>query len=190
MKLIVGLGNPGKKYEKTRHNLGFWVVEALLRKLASLKKTRWQEKKKLQIEMARVGDLILAKPLTFMNASGTVVKRLFTDHCSLMTDLWLVHDDIDLPLGKIKIVQGRGAAGHRGVESIIRALGSNEFVRFRLGVGKPFQTSKSKEEVADFVLSEFDQKEKNEAKKMVKKAVAIIQFALQNSLQAAASKLL
>ena len=169
MKLIVGLGNPGEKYQKTRHNIGFWVVEALLRKLAPLKKTTWQEKKNLQAEIARVGNLVIAKPTTMMNSSGTSVQKLKIRFKPSQEELWLIHDDIDLPLGKIKIVQGRGAAGHRGVESIVRTFGNQDFARFRLGVGRPFQATKSKAEVTEFVVSEFDSKEKTEAKKMVKK---------------------
>lgn len=178
MKLIIGLGNPGEKYRDTRHNIGFWVVEALLKKLVPLEQTRWQEKKKLQAEIARMGDIVLAKPLTMMNASGIAVKKLIVRFRPQIGDLWLIHDDIDLLLGKIKIVQGRGAAGHRGVESVIRALGTKDFVRLRLGIGP------SKGDPADFVLSKFDNKEKTVAKKMVKRAVETLQFALQNGLEA------
>ncbi len=177
VKLIVGLGNPQKKYHFTRHNLGFWVVEALLRKLAPLKKTRWQVKKKLQAEIARVGDLVLAKPLTSMNASGLAVQKLAARFRPHLVDIWLAHDDLDLPLGKIRIVQNRGAAGHRGVESVIQHLGTKDFNRIRLGIGP------SRGDPAEFVLREFEKKEQVEAKKMVKKVVKMLQLAIKNDIE-------
>jgi len=137
MKLIVGLGNPGEKYENSRHNLGFVVLDALLQKLTPVEKTVWQEEKKSNSLIAKVGDLILAKPQTFMNASGFAVKKLNTKYQILNTELWVVHDDIDLPLGKIKIRKGGGSAGHRGIDSIAKELETHDFVRFRLGIGHP-----------------------------------------------------
>lgn len=204
MKLIVGLGNPEEKYKNTRHNIGFWVVEALLRELAPLKKTRWKSNKKLQAEIARVDDLILAKPQVSMNASGVAVKKLvqFSNlTIEQFNNLYIIHDDLDLPLGKIKIAQRRGAAGHRGVDSVVKYLGTSDFVRFRLGVGQPKKKGKwwvslgglisenvKHQEVIDFVLSEFERKERIEAEKMVKKAVEMIQFALKNGIEAAMNR--
>lgn len=201
MKLIVGLGNPGEKYKNTRHNVGFWVVEALLRELAPLKKTRWRTRKELKAEIAKIGDLVLAKPLVAMNASGITVKKLIAKYQIPSTKLWLIHDDLDLVLGQIKIVKGRGAAGHRGVDSVIKHLGLSDFVRFRLGIGRPKKGGKwwvglggltsenvKHQVVIDFVLSEFEQKERVEADKMVKKAVEIIQFALESGLEAAINR--
>lgn len=182
MKLIVGLGNPGEKYKYTRHNLGFWVSEALLRELAPLKKTSWRVKKQLHAEIAKIDDLVLAKPLTSMNASGVAVKKLIAHYRTPVAYLWLIHDDLDLPLGKIKIVQSRGAAGHRGVESVIEQLAAKDFVRFRLGIGP------SRADPVDFLLSEFESKEKTEADKMVKKAATILQFALKKGIEAAMSR--
>lgn len=201
MKLIVGLGNPEEKYLNTRHNIGFWVIEALLRELAPLKKTDWKRNKQLKAEIANIDDLVLAKPLISMNASGIAVKKLISSFQFPASSLWLIHDDLDLVLGKIKIVKSRGAAGHRGVDSVIKSLGSSDFIRFRLGIGQPKKAGKwwvssggltsenvKHQEVIDFVLSKFERKERIEADKMVKKAVEIIQFALEKGIEAAISR--
>lgn len=181
MKLIVGLGNPGIKYEKTRHNLGFAVLDALLQELAPVKETMWQEDKKSNSLIAKVRDLILVKPQTFVNASGFAVKKLITNHQLPITNLWVVHDDLDLPLGKIKIRKGGGSAGHRGIDSIVKELGTYDFVRFRLGIGHPGLGSGNKE-VERYVLSPFGRGEKDEARRMVKQAVEAIKLALEEGL--------
>lgn len=203
MKLIVGLGNPGEKYQNTRHNLGFWVVEKLLRELTPVKKSVWRSKKRLKSEIARVKtedtEVILAKPLVSMNTSGEAVKKLVQfyhlNNLNNLNNLYIIHDDLDLPVGKIKIAKGRGAAGHRGVASVVQSLGTPDFVRFRLGIGRPKKGDKwwvslggltnenvKHQEVSDFVLGEFEKKEAVEAKKMVKKAVKLILFTLKNGL--------
>lgn len=209
MKLIVGLGNPEEKYKKTRHNIGYWVIEALLRKLAPVEKTLWRSKKRtLKAEIAFLhsggANLILAKPLVSMNASGIAVKKLvqFSNLTrEQLNNLFIIHDDLDLLLGQIKIAKGRGAAGHRGVKSVIKNLGTDDFVRFRLGIGSPKKKGKwwvslggltsenvKHQEVIDFVLSEFEQKEKFEAGKMVKRAVEMIKYALENGVEASMNR--
>lgn len=141
MFLIVGLGNPGKEYEKTRHNVGFMVLDAL---------------KEVELPNA-----ILAKSQAFMNNSGKAVKKLLRRNTNeaiaeLIRHLIIVHDDIDIPLGKVKVSVGRGSAGHKGVESIIQSLGTKNFTRIRIGIqpekGKP-------ENVEDFVLQPFKKAE-------------------------------
>lgn len=190
MKLIIGLGNPGEKYEETRHNVGFMVLDELLRELEPVKKTVWQENKKLQSLMAQKfikgTEIILAKPQTFMNASGFAVKKLITNYSLLIPNLWIVHDDVDLPLGKIKIRIGGAAAGHHGVESIIEHLGTDKFVRFRLGIGHPGRGADAL--VERYVLREFDVNEKSELKQMIKKAVEAIRMALEDGLERAMSR--
>ncbi len=151
MILVVGLGNPGEKYANSRHNLGFTVVDELARKILPLAKTEWQFDKKSNAELVKVNpQLILAKPQTFMNASGLAVSRISQYYKISTPDIWVVHDEVDLPLGKMKIRIGGAAAGHRGVESIIQQLGANQFTRFRLGIGHP-----SSDSVEKFVLEEF-----------------------------------
>jgi PTH1 family peptidyl-tRNA hydrolase len=187
MTLIVGLGNPGKKFEKTRHNLGFMIVEALRLKIKSF--SDWKKEKKLQakISQGKINQqkIILAKPQSFMNLSGKVVKSLIGNWKLEIGNLIIVHDDIDIPLGKIKIVKNRGAAGHKGVESIIKELKTKNFVRFRIGIcpktGKPKNTKK-------FVLQKFDQKEKKIVKEVIKKTIEAIEFFLKTSLEKAMSK--
>ena len=165
MILIVGLGNPGKKFQKTRHNLGFQVVD----ELGFLK-----DKK-----------IILTKPKTFMNLSGKAVKSLITKYKVPLLNLWVIHDDIDLPLGKIRISKGRGAAGHKGAESIIKELRTKNFVRFRIGIcpktGKPKNPEK-------FVLQKFNKDEEEAAKKVIKKTAEAIDFFLKYDLEKAMSK--
>ena len=136
MHLIVGLGNPGKKYEKTRHNAGFMVLDEL-------------EKKELP-------EVRLLKPDAFMNDSGSAVYRAIKNYKLKAVNLIVVHDDIDIPLGKIKVSKGSGSAGHKGVESIIQALGTKDFTRIRIGIlppeGKPA-------DVETFVLKHFKKEE-------------------------------
>src|SRR5436190_20502843 len=119
MKVIVGLGNPGEKYENTRHNLGFLVVGHVLKDLGTIKDD-WDKSSKLKSEIASFTlqheKLLLAKPQTFMNNSGMAVKLLLDYYKVLPEDLWIVYDELDLPLGSMKIRFGGAAAGHRGVE--------------------------------------------------------------------------
>jgi len=184
MKIIVGLGNPGEKYQNTRHNLGFMVVDEAARKFLPLKETKWEEDKQANALVLRVPpNILLVKPLTFMNASGKAVAKLASSFRLQASSIWVVHDDVDLPLGKIKIRLGGGSAGHRGVESIIKELGTDEFVRFRVGIGRPQKSSKFKVQssklVEDYVLEEFSVKEKSEVRKVIKKTTRAIQVALE-----------
>lgn len=187
MKLIVGLGNPSRKYEKTRHNLGFAVLDALLQELTPVEKTTWQENKKSNSLIAKAESLILVKPQTFVNASGFVVKKLADFHRIKPKDIWVVHDDLDLSLGKVKIRKGGGSAGHKGIDSIIKELGTPDFIRFRLGIGHPGPKSSDKE-VEHYVLSPFGRGEKGEARKIIKKAVEAIETALEESLEKAMNR--
>ena len=174
MKLVVGLGNPEEKYLHTRHNLGFMTVDALLRKLTPVQKTNWRFEKKFNSLIAKLPEAILAKPQTFMNASGFAVASI-SQYLRIPTaDIWVVHDDLDLPLGRIKIRQGGASAGHRGVESIIEQLNNDQFGRFRLGIGHPGHG-----EADDYVLATFNTKETAEARKMIKATVKLIQEALK-----------
>lgn len=184
MKLIVGLGNPEEKYEGTRHNLGFVVLDALIQALTPVEKTVWKESKKFNSLMAKIGNLILAKPQTFMNASGMAVAKIANFYKIEPAEIWVIHDDVDLPLEKIRIVKERGSAGHRGVESIIKELGTEDFVRFRLGIGHPGLES-SEKEVERYVLASFGRGEKSKARRLVKKAVKVVELALEEGLERA-----
>src|SRR3990172_4356653 len=128
MKLIVGLGNPGEKFEFTRHNIGFMVVERLVKDkfslLPSLK--AWRMEKKYPAEVCKKDELVVIKPQTYMNLSGLAVKRVMDFYKIKVEDLLIVHDDIDLPIGKIRIRKGGASAGHHGIDSIIKNLGTSE----------------------------------------------------------------
>ena len=202
MILIVGLGNPGPKYKSTRHNIGFMTIDNL--QLTIDKFSDWKNNKKLLSEISQ-GEIngqkvILAKPLTFMNLSGQAVKKIINNYQLTINNLFIIHDDIDLPSGKIRIAKNRGAAGHKGIESIIKELKTKNFIRFRIGIqpkfGKP-------ENLEKFVLQKpteakpseagdetkfqrpFNKKEEEILKKMIKKTVEAIEMTLKQGLEKA-----
>lgn len=150
MKLIVGLGNPGARYEWTRHNLGFLAVDALARKLGADVST--SEHHALTGRATAEGRrLLLAKPLTYMNRSGEAVEALVAYYQIALSDLLIIYDDLDLQPGQIRLRPKGSAGGHNGLRSIIRSLGTDEFPRLRMGIGgvPPGWTG------ADYVLAQF-----------------------------------
>jgi len=189
MILIVGLGNPGQKFQKTRHNVGFRVLDlfqkennfpdfSLSKKFNSLISKEVLEQKKI----------ILAKPQTFMNDSGKAVKRLISNIQYPVSNLWVVHDDIDLSLGEIKIVKNRGSAGHKGVQSIINEIGTKNFIRFRIGIKKA-QNSKFKTQKLDkFVLQNFTRDEEKIVNEIIKKTAEAIEVAIIKDLEKSMGK--
>lgn len=197
-KLIVGLGNPDEKYQYTRHNIGFMVVEKLSRELLPLDKSEkaWVGEKKFTVELCRISeDLLLAKPHTYMNRSGMAVLALMNFYKVSIDNLWVVHDDIDLPLGMIRIRKGGSSAGHNGVESIIDSLHSPQFVRFRLGIGKgklnvqhTADYNLHRREIEKFVLSPFRENEGGEVKKLIKNGVEATKITLEKGLEAAMNR--
>lgn len=200
MKLIVGLGNPGEKYEHTRHNLGFAVIERFLKDVEPVNKTVWQEEKKFKSDIAEINwqpkfgnaeKVILAKPKTFMNNSGQAVALLMQFYKIKADDVWVVHDDIDLEIGMMRIRMGGSSAGHRGVESIIESIGTEKFWRFRLGIGHPKHGNDAKHhkenqrDVDDFVLGIFTHGEAGKVRELIKHATKAIKGALEDGLLAA-----
>lgn len=188
MILIIGLGNPGRKYIRTRHNLGFRVINQfakenkfpffkLSKKFNSLISKAKSNKEKI----------ILAKPKTFMNQSGKAVKLLITHYALPVTNLWVVHDDVDLPLGKIRIVKNRGAAGHKGVQSIINKLNSKNFVRFRIGIKAELGIKNRKPQIKteEFVLKNFSEEEEKILEKVIKKSCLVIKTAITDGIEKA-----
>lgn len=152
MKLIVGLGNPGTEYELTRHNIGFIVLDNFL---LDFKKDFKKRKFKSLYEKIRADgqEILLVKPQTFMNNSGFAVAN-FTNFFKVEPkDIVVIHDDVDLEFGRIKIKFGGGAGGHKGLESIIALLGTNDFVRIRIGIGR------DRGDVTKYVLKNFKKKE-------------------------------
>ncbi len=201
MKLIVGLGNPGEKYEKTRHNLGFMVVESFLKGFEPVKKTEWENSSKFKSDIVqleykpKVGEpqkVILAKPKTYMNNSGLAVS-LISQYLNIpSSDIWVIHDDFDLPLGALKIRFGGASAGHHGVESIIKVLNSDKFWRFRLGTGKQHQKSKIKNQklrkLDDYVLSNFTGSEYGKVRELIKRGAKAVSMSLEEGLDAAMNR--
>lgn len=178
MKIFVGLGNPGAEYEQTRHNLGFWVVDQLCEKAGGrFKKARYRA-----LEAAvdfEEHSFLLVKPETFMNLSGEAVSGVLRFYKAKPESLVVLHDDLDLPLGRIKWMERGSAGGHHGIESIIDSLGSPEFVRLRLGIGRSDQIVG-----ADYVLSRFGKGEKELATAEVAEASESVLFFLKNGLTA------
>jgi PTH1 family peptidyl-tRNA hydrolase len=195
MILIIGLGNPGLKFKNTRHNLGFRIVEEFAKKnnFPDFKFSRLRppgfggQAKKINSLISETNidnqKIILAKPQTFMNESGQAVK-LFTRTYKLeANNLIIVHDDIDLDLGKIKIVKNRGPAGHKGVQSIINALGTKDFIRVRIGIKPINNKQKTINKIENFVLKKFNKEEEKNLKGIIEKAVTAIEFFLKNGLE-------
>ncbi len=152
MTLIVGLGNPGEQYEHTRHNVGWWAVDVV----AEDGDAAWKKDKAANAEIAKHRDLILAKPQTFMNNSGSTVRELKKRTEGM---LLVIHDDIDLPLGTIRVSSGASAGGHNGVQSIIDHLGTKDFWRIRIGVAPDREGWKQKTDPAAYVLKPFTKSE-------------------------------
>ncbi|KKP59662.1 MAG: Peptidyl-tRNA hydrolase [Candidatus Magasanikbacteria bacterium GW2011_GWC2_34_16] len=157
MKLIVGLGNPGKEYEKTRHNAGFIALQELAKEI-NANKFKFEKKFNAEICIGEFNDkkIILAKPQTFMNESGLAVQAITNFYKITPENLVVIHDEKDLPIGEYKIQTNRGSAGHNGVKSIIEHLGTKNFVRARIGVAP--QTKEIKD-TSDFVLGKFGKEE-------------------------------
>jgi len=185
MKLIVGLGNPGEKYSKVRHNLGFDVLDELVRKLNLV---NWEMMGKFKSEIIKTPDIALVKPQTYMNKSGLAVSLIAGYFKVSPENIIVIHDELDLHLGKIKVRIGGAAAGHHGVESIIESLGT-QFIRVRLGIGNlRTQNSEHKGQSVSaekFVLEPFLHSEKPQVKHMIKQALKALDLLLEKGLEQA-----
>jgi PTH1 family peptidyl-tRNA hydrolase len=180
MKIIVGLGNPGRRYERTRHNAGFMAVDALAGNLGT---DISQEKHHALLGKARIHavETIIAKPQTFMNDSGRAVSAILRDTYTPVSDLIVIHDELDLPLGSVRVKSGGGHGGHNGLRSIVEHLGSADFVRIRIGIGRPVPGMDS----ADYVLSPFLPEEMQAASEAVKRAADAVSVVVTEGPQAA-----
>lgn len=175
MKLIVGLGNPGKKYAGNRHNLGFMVVEAF----AVNRGLAWMKNRDLMCDLAKDGELIVTRPQTFMNRSGDSVRAASNFYKVDPKDILVISDDVDLEFGKIRLAFGGASAGHRGVESAIEGLGTPDFNRLRLGVGRP-----TGREVESFVLLDFSPQEKAKLPEVIKRAQEAVDSYVESGIDA------
>ena len=183
MILIVGLGNPGIKYKRTRHNIGFRVLDELQEE-NDFPDFKFSKKFNALISKKDTGKekIILVKPKTFMNNSGQAVRKLSTYYSLPTISLIVVHDDIDLPLGKIRISKKRGSAGHKGVESIIKELGNKNFIRLRIGIRNQESGVKNSEK---FVLKNFIKEEEKIVEKITKKNCSALKIILSKGLEKA-----
>jgi PTH1 family peptidyl-tRNA hydrolase len=183
MKLIVGLGNPGRKFELTRHNLGFLAIDEISK--------RFNIKINYEFENSIIGfknifnsEIILMKPLTYMNLSGTVVKSAIRKWKIDNKDLIVIYDDIALKIGTIRIREKGSSAGHKGVQSIIDNLNTDNFLRIRIGIGPVLPGVRYE----DFVLSNFTKSEFNIIKNVINKIPEIVETILTISVQEAMNK--
>ncbi len=164
--MIVGLGNPGPGYETSRHNTGFKVIDLWCKDLGLSLNSRRFRAKTIRADF-RGNAIILLCPLTFMNLSGESVRACASYYALEINRILVIHDDLDLPLGRIKVVKNGGAGGHKGVSSIIRHLGSTEFCRVKVGIGRP----RYSEAVENFVLAPFYADERQLAQQAIRAAV-------------------
>lgn len=189
MKLIVGLGNPEDQYASTRHNLGFEIVNVLGKRVKGQGES-WKYEAKFKSEILNftlnASPLTLVKPQTFMNKSGIAVGLIASYYKIEPENIIIVQDELDLPLGKIKVRMGGAAAGHHGVESIIEALGTDKFIRVRLGIGnlrtKSGEHKGQTVSAEKFVLEPFMHSEKSQVKHMTKQAVKALEILLEKGL--------
>jgi PTH1 family peptidyl-tRNA hydrolase len=189
MKLIVGLGNPGKTYARNRHNVGFLCLNYFAR-LHSIRFNRRQCRARVGIGEAKDEKLLLAKPGTFVNLSGNSVAGLVHKNHIPLSDLLVIYDDLDLPLGKIRLRQRGSSGGHKGMNSIISALGSEDFPRIRVGIGRPQaeKQSISEDAIVNYVLSDFSLQEEAIIKPVIAKVAEAIDCFLTQGIEVAMSK--
>lgn len=176
MKLIIGLGNPGEKYKKNRHNTGFLAIDFIAKKLQI---TNYKLQTKFNAEYAEGlidGEkIILAKPQTFMNESGKAVKSVADYYKISVENIIVIHDDLDILLGKYKIARDRSSAGHKGVQSVIDALGTKDFARIRIGIG----TENKKIPTETFVLENFTTEEQRIIDEVIEKVCEDIRILIK-----------
>ncbi|MBX7160500.1 MAG: aminoacyl-tRNA hydrolase [Acidimicrobiia bacterium] len=156
--LVVGLGNPGAEYEGTRHNIGFEVVDLLARRHHGSWRTSRQRAEVCEVQ-TEAGRIVLAKPQTFMNVSGESVKALLRHFGLGPAEMLVAHDELDLPFAHVRIKSGGGTAGHNGLKSVVACIGTRDFARLRVGVGRP----PGRMPGADFVLKRFRSDETDDA---------------------------
>ena len=183
MKIIVGLGNPGVHYQWSRHNVGFQVVDRLSerqcipmcsRRFKALYGTGWINSE----------DVVLVKPITFMNLSGEAVRKTAAAFSVGREDLIVIHDDLDLALGRLRVKRKGGDGGHQGVRSIIEAMGSNAFLRLKVGIGRPPKGV----EPADYVLSPFGEDDQPEIDSALSRAAEAVAAILSEGVEAAMNR--
>ncbi len=184
VKIVVGLGNPGRKYEGTPHNVGFDVVDCLAQR--SSHKLRGSLRFKAQTAKAVVGteSVLLVKPQTFMNLSGEAVGAVMRYHKVNPSDVLVLLDDVDLELGRIRVRSSGGSGGHKGLASVIQHLGVEEFVRIRMGVGR----GRAEADVVSHVLSQFDSAQSKTVNGMIERAADAVCVVLESGVEMAMNR--
>ncbi|WP_164013499.1 aminoacyl-tRNA hydrolase [Pyxidicoccus trucidator] len=186
MKLIVGLGNPGREYERHRHNIGFMVVEALLpRARAQLN----QEKFAAKVGQGTLaGERVLfVEPQTFMNLSGRSVAEAARFYKVAVEDVLVIHDELDLPFGRLQLKAGGGSGGHNGLKSTVSSLGDEGFIRLRFGIGKP-EGPNARERVSGYVLSGFDDGERRQLEELIGRSMDMTETWIREGLSVAMNR--
>ena len=177
--LLVGLGNPGKKYEKTRHNVGFMVIDELIKELNATNSSS-----SFKGELYKSGNILLLKPTTYMNLSGESVVLVKNFYKIDLDDIVVIHDDLDLPFGAIRFKKGGGNGGHNGLKSLDTLIGK-DYIRVRIGIGKP----QNKSEVANYVLSNFSNNEEKYLEQIISHTIkAVLEFLKNRDLEQIKSK--
>ena len=173
--LVIGLGNPGREYEASRHNMGFLVVDELARRHAARVTDRAA---KSLTGRVRIDDreLVLAKPQTMMNLSGLAAKALRAKYGVPLERTLVIHDELDLPFGRLRVRSGGSSAGNHGLDSLIQSLGSKDFLRFRVGIGRPPGNG------ADYVLSPFTAGERGQVPDIVSRVADAVLFTIEHGL--------
>ncbi len=179
MKFVVGIGNPGKRYDRTRHNAGFEVVDGVAGKAV------WRDTPKFRAFLAETESATLVKPSTFVNVTGESVAKLAAMHNAAPADVLVVCDDVNLDLGKMRLRASGGPGGHHGLESIIAALGTDTFPRLRVGV----RTEGMPEELSGWVLETFPAEERKVFEKICANAVAVCEAWARDGYEAALNRL-
>jgi PTH1 family peptidyl-tRNA hydrolase len=185
MKLIVGLGNPGKKYEATRHNAGFWWVD----EVARLARADFRSESRFHGEVAKAASQWLLKPGTYMNNSGRAVGALAAFYRIDAADILVAHDELDLPPGDVRLKFGGGLSGHNGLRDVAPTLGTQDFWRLRIGIGHPRDIAASEQEVTDFVLHSPRAEERKGILEAIEKAMAVWPLVAAHDMQAAMLRL-
>lgn len=178
--LVVGLGNPGEEYAATRHNVGFMAVELLAQQLG-LSLSRNSHEANWTSAPFGGDSIVIAKPIAFMNESGRAVKSLLKDLEVEPRLMIVVHDDIDLPLGEVRIKSDGSSGGHKGLNSIIDAIGTDDFMRARIGVGRP----PGRQDPADYVLKDFSKAERGEIEFAITTAAQAIAHIVEHGVESA-----
>ncbi len=181
MWLLVGLGNPGRRYARTRHNVGFLVLD----ELAAQERLEFKEKADYKISSGSLGDekIVLMEPLLFMNRSGSAVRKVAEKFSIPPERIIIVHDDLDMETGRLKIRRRGSSGGHKGVESVIQNVGSGDFVRIKIGIGRDAFTP-----VEDYVLSKFGKDELPLVKEAVTRAADAIRFIVSEGVEKTMNK--